>query len=74
MPKPTEQQLKNLTKAITEVAEEPVKIEFIDDAYWMFGSEIACLRLEHHYYDTTRARASYSLNLKTWYFKLEVGS
>lgn len=55
-----------------KVAKEKISVEYISGAYYAYGSELAMLRLEHHYYGNQKAKAAFSTNLTTWYFRLEV--
>lgn len=54
------------------VAKEKLEIEQVDSTIYAFGSELACLRLYHHYEGNKDTKAAYSQNLKTWYFRLEM--
>ena len=49
----------------SKYAKEPVCVVNIKGALYAYGSELACLRLEHH---MRCGRAGYSANLKTWYW------
>ena len=53
-------------------SKEALKIELIDDCFYVFGTELACLRLAYAYRRSgDKARAQYSENLKTWFFCLD---
>jgi hypothetical protein len=54
-----------------EIAGEFVEVEYIKGTFYGYCSELAALRLEHKYRNTKQARAAYSENLGTWYFRLE---
>lgn len=59
------------TRATTEwskYAQEPVKVELIGGTLYAFGSELACLRLEHH---MRVGRAMWSENLQSWTYTTE---
>jgi hypothetical protein len=47
----------------SEYAGERVRVERIGGVLYAFGSELACLRLEHR---MRVGRAAYSENLQTW--------
>jgi hypothetical protein len=68
--KVTAEQLKRVTKDFMEMAGEGVEVEEIDGWFYAYGSELACLRLEHKY-NSKKARAEFSKNLNTWFFVLE---
>ncbi len=53
------------------IAGEGVAIEFVNNVFYGFCSELAALRLEHHYRDDVRAKAFLSPNKKYWVFKLD---
>jgi len=61
-----------------KVTKEPIEVHYCKGNYDAYGSELAALRLFHHYNqysdnsETQRARMGYSENLKTWYFTLEL--
>jgi len=55
-----------------KIAKEELIIEatgFIQDPIYAYGSELACLRLEHAFRFTEGAKADYSKTLQTWYFR-----
>lgn len=54
------------------IAKEPIAIEQICDTIYAYCSELAALRLYHHYQGHKDVRAQYSTNLKTWYFSLDL--
>lgn len=56
----------------SKVAGETVTVEVMEEDMYAFGSEIACLRLEHHFKrGKCETDTAYSVNLKTWYFLLK---
>jgi hypothetical protein len=63
----TKDQLDRVTTEWANIAGEPLTIDAtdIDRPIYAMGSELACLRLEHK---MQAGRASYSSNLKTWYY------
>ena len=50
------------------IAQESVRIEQIGGAIYAFGSELACLRIEHK---MRTGRAAHSPNLNTWTYTTE---
>ena len=55
------------------ISKEPLEISGnhgVSGPIYAYGSELACLRLEHAFrpYQPKGAHAGYSENLKTWYF------
>lgn len=56
----------------SKVAGENVAVEVMEEDIYAFGSELACLRLEHHFKrGECETDTAYSVNLKTWYFLLK---
>ena len=57
-------------------ADEPVTAEKIKDTLYVYGSELACRRIEHTFRHTDTARKSfgYSKNLETWFFGLTINN
>ena len=56
----------------TKIAGETVTVEKIGGAFYGFCSELGALRLFHKYQIVDgRAKAAYSENQKTWFFRLE---
>ena len=54
-----------------KVAGEVLSIEVMEEDIYAFGSELACLRLEHHFKNgVCETDVAYSTNLQTWYFLL----
>lgn len=55
----------------SKVAGETITVEVMEEDIYAFGSELACLRLEHHFKKgVCETDAAYSVNLHTWYFLL----
>ena len=55
-----------------KIAKEDLIIEAtgtVQDAIYAYGSELACLRLEHAFRFADGAKADYSQTLQTWYFR-----
>jgi hypothetical protein len=68
----TSERLARLAKEWERIAGEPLKIERVGDAIYAFGSELACLRLAYQYrYGVASTIAKYSVNRKSWFFRLE---
>jgi hypothetical protein len=55
------------TNLIKQFAREAMQVEFITDNIYIFGSELACLRLGNK----VMGRVDYSPNLKSWYWSKE---
>lgn len=53
------------------MAGEEIQVETIDDAIYIFGSELACLRIAHNYI-SPEIRARYSELLQSWYVCFEI--
>ena len=54
-----------------KIAKQEINIEFFDNAFWVYGSELAVLRLSVAY---NKSDHGFSKNLDTFYFKLETPS
>jgi hypothetical protein len=67
----TENKLRGITKMFSDIAKEEIRIDFIGNAIYVFGSELACLRIFYKYRYTKTARVEYSKNLNTWCFSYE---
>jgi hypothetical protein len=69
----SEKQLERLKKDWEKVSKEPLKLLQDGTMIYAFGSELACLRLFHHYRHTgmPKAGSAFSKNLRTWYFRLD---
>lgn len=64
--------LQRITDQWSKVAGETISIEVMEEDIYAFGSELACLRLEHHFKQgECETDAAFSVNLKTWYFLLK---
>lgn len=56
----------------SKVAGETVEMEVMEEDIYVFGSELACLRLKYHFKKgECETDTAYSSNLKTWYFLLK---
>ena len=71
----TESTLKRAKNDFASIAKEAVKVDHIQGTLYVFGSELATLRLFRKYNTTKRnekTRQAYSPNFKSWYFSLDV--
>jgi len=66
---PTKAQIERVTRDYGQICKETVKVKFIKGAMYVFGSELACLRL---HYKMTTGRVGYSENLSNWYYSKEI--
>ena len=62
----TERQIQDMKKVFTNIAKEEINLEITDDTFYVYGSELATLRLFKQYKE--KATAEYSENLKTYFF------
>lgn len=56
------------------ITKEPVNVELIRDTYYVWGSELACLRLFHAYRKSVNVNFDYSENLKSFYFSITINN
>jgi hypothetical protein len=69
----TQSQTKRLHTDFVNSAGEYVDLELINNCYYAYGSELACLRLFYSYRFTPNAiSVNFSKNLNTWFFRLEL--
>ena len=71
----TNEQLKRLGYDWSGIANEKVTVEAIGGAIYAYGSELATLRLLKSYAyiaHTGKVAADYSVNLQTYFFRIEV--
>lgn len=67
---PTLKQIERIQGEYSQLMQEPVKVEFWSGStMYVFGSELACLRL---HYKMQSGRVAFSDNLKTWYYSKEI--
>lgn len=65
------ERLQRIVTDWSKVAGETIRVEVMEEDIYAFGSELACLRLEHHFKrGICETDAEYSKNLQTWYFLL----
>lgn len=67
----TGERLQRIADQWGKTAGESISIEVMEEDIYAFGSELACLRLEHHFKKgICEMDVAYSTNLQTWYFLL----
>lgn len=66
----TNEQLKRLKKHLEIIAKETLTVELIAGCVYAFGSELACLRLEHEYNNRPKWYCSYSKPKNSYFFVL----
>lgn len=67
----TGERLQRIVSQWSKVTQESISIEVMEEDIYAFGSELACLRLEHHFKNgVCETEVAYSTNLQTWYFLL----
>ena len=64
----TTQQFDRTVSAFRRTSQEDMKVEFFDNAFWAYGSELATLRLAA---SRDKGRQGFSENLRTFYFMIE---
>jgi hypothetical protein len=69
---PSQAVLESFAKEVTRFAKEEVTIELINETLYVFGSELAILRIFVKYCKSENARQGYSENMKTFYFSLDI--
>lgn len=68
----TGERLQRIADQWEKTAGESISIEVMEEDIYAFGSELACLRLEHHFKKgICETDVAYSTNLQTWYFLLK---
>ena len=68
----TGERLQRIADQWEKTAGERISIEVMEEDIYAFGSELACLRLEHHFKKgICETDVAYSTNLQTWYFMLK---
>lgn len=65
----TADQLSRIEKYYSELVSEPMTAEVIKGTLYVYGSELACLRL---HYKMAVGRVNFSKNLNTWYFSKDL--
>ena len=67
----TGEQLQRIADQWEKTAGENISIEVMEEDIYAFGSELACLRLEHYFKKgICETDVAYSTHLQTWYFLL----
>ncbi len=66
---PTASQIERVTRDYSAIANEPVTVKFINDTMYVFGSELAALRIQNK---MTVGRVEFSKNLSKWFYAKEV--
>ena len=73
--KVTNAMIENLKHSLKLIAgDEPIIVEFFDNAFWVLGSELATLRIWKQYNQKSfnpDTYQSWSKNLDSYYFKIE---
>ena len=68
----TGERLQRIADQWEKTAGESISIEVMEEDIYAFGSELACLRLEHHFRKgICETDVAYSTNLQIWYFLLK---
>lgn len=70
----TKAQFNRAVSEFRSITKEQVEVNFYDGAFWVFGSELATLRLFKKHAGSNGITADYSKNLSTFYFKMEAPS
>ena len=61
-------------KIVKDAASDTDSVELINDTVYYFGSELATLHLLKAYRNSDKARVSYSVNLSSHFFALDVNA
>lgn len=72
--KATQIQLNRLAASYKAITKEDVTCEQIDETMYVFGSELACLRLSYkmNLPEAKQPRVEYSENMSTWFFSFSL--
>lgn len=70
----TQIQLTRTAKHYETITKEPVVCEQICGTMYVYGSELACLRLSYkmNLPETKQPRVAYSENMQTWFFSFDM--
>lgn len=70
----TQIQLNRLAASYKGITKEDVICEQLDDTMYVFGSELACLRLSYkmNLPVEKQAKVEYSENMSTWFFSFSL--
>ncbi len=66
--KATAQQLERVTRDLQAIAKENLTVELIAGCIYAFGSELACLRLEHKYNNRAKSYCDFSKPRNSYFF------
>jgi len=69
----TPAQKERTQRMMAEYAKEDVTVQAIKGTLYVFGSELACLRIYHKYRFSNGIHVEYSTNLQTWFFSMPMG-
>lgn len=71
----TQNQIARIAQDWSNIAKETVKVEEVAGTIYGFCSEIAALRLANQYRNSgDTAKADFSKNLNTWFFRIELSN
>lgn len=66
------ERLQHIVNGWSKMAGEAITVEVMEEDMYAFGSELACLRLEHHFKrGVCETDVAYNANRQTWYFLLK---
>lgn len=66
--KVTAQQLERVTRDLQAIANENLTVELIAGCIYAFGSELACLRLEHECNNRAKSYCDFSIPRNSYFF------
>ena len=66
--KATSQQLERVKRDLQAIAKENLTVELIAGCIYAFGSELACLRLEHKYNNRAKSYCDFSKPRNSYFF------
>lgn len=64
----TAPQLERVKRDLQAIAKEPLTVELIAGFIYAFGTELACLRLEHKYNNRPKCYCAYSTPRNSYFF------
>ena len=68
----TNNQIKRLVDNYSNIAKEAVTVEIIVETIYVFGSELATLKLLKKFNKAKNVNQGYSENLETFYFSIDL--